>query len=533
MTSSIFTFFGLRENPFSVGPDPRFMVLHPAVQAAWDDLLYGVRNRKGLILLTGEVGTGKTTLVRSLIEWLRSHKSPSALVVNSHLDSADLLDVILANFSILCSSPHRSDKLTALNRWLTQRYDARQIPVLIVDEAQGLVPRVLEEIRLLLNMETPSEKLLQIVLAGQPELENKLRTAEFYLIRQRIAVRCRTSRLNAEQTRVYVEQRLRLAGGGMGQAIFAPETIEAIHHYSRGIPRVINLLCEHSLINAYADSRRPVHKEAIAEVAREFQCEPLRPGMADRTTSEVTLPSLREERVFAPVAQFDPLLSPPDSGSAGTPDSVVPNSAVPRADLARHKFSTAEALSKQTRTSAPRRAADAPLGAASQSAAQEPLSFKQEAARARSAIFRLCLIGAQALQHAYKASVAACAATARQIWEMRSELRGKTLGTGQPAGARRRIATRVYLLSKQAALGTRMASFAALSWSRQHFPIPAWLHSFGRDWDRMVNDFRRWVARSPKQGSPPPRLPERRGPERRLSEGRSHSSGLRRSAVQK
>src|SRR5882762_9498760 len=167
--STIFSFFGLRENPFKINPDPRFLYATDQTRAASDELAYAISTRKGLILLTGEVGTGKT-----------------ALIFNSHIQPEHLLDFILNDFGVPCTSKLKSEKLMALNRWLLERYRADQTPVLIVDEAQGLDPSALEEIRLLLNFETPREKLLQIVLAGQPELQEKLKRHELRQLRQRI-----------------------------------------------------------------------------------------------------------------------------------------------------------------------------------------------------------------------------------------------------------------------------------------------------------------------------------------------------------
>ena len=193
--STIFSFFGLRENPFKINPDPRFLYATDQTRAASDELAYAISTRKGLILLTGEVGTGKTMLIRHLLDWLTEQKMPTALIFNSHIQPEHLLDFILNDFGVPCASKLKSAKLMALNHWLLERYRADQTPVLIVDEAQGLDPSALEEIRLLLNFETPREKLLQIVLAGQPELQEKLKRHELRQLRQRITVRCTTAPL--------------------------------------------------------------------------------------------------------------------------------------------------------------------------------------------------------------------------------------------------------------------------------------------------------------------------------------------------
>src|SRR5580698_4268184 len=178
-------FFGLRENPFNANPDPRYLFLTQQTQEALDEMTYGIHARKGLILLTGEVGTGKTTLINRLLDWLRQQKTPTAFIFNSHLETGHLFDFILADFEVPFDSRSGGNALMRLNQWLIERYRAGDTPVLIVDEAQGLPVRVLEEIRLLLNLETPHEKLLQIVLAGQPELEERLKRHDLRQLKQR------------------------------------------------------------------------------------------------------------------------------------------------------------------------------------------------------------------------------------------------------------------------------------------------------------------------------------------------------------
>ena len=270
MSYTIFDFFGLRENPFKINPDPRFLFITDQARATAAELVYAIRTRKGLIVLTGEVGTGKTMLIRRLLDWLAEQKMPTALIFNSRIKPEHLLDFILSDFAIPCASNRKSEKLLALHQWLLERYRAAQTPVLIVDEAQGLDPATLEEIRLLLNFETPREKLLQIVLAGQPELEIKLKRHELRQLRQRITIRCRTAPLTLEETYGYIRERLRVAGAN-GNPIFAPDAVGCIYAYSRGIPRVINVLCEHSLINACADGVGSISPDAVERAARECQ----------------------------------------------------------------------------------------------------------------------------------------------------------------------------------------------------------------------------------------------------------------------
>ncbi len=263
------SFFGLRENPFNVNPDPRFLYLTPQTQEALAELTYGIHNRKGLILLTGEVGTGKTTLINCLLDWLRHRKTPTAFIFNSHLSVKHLFEFILSDFGIAIDIQLESNMLMRLSTWLIECFRAGKSPVLIVDEAQGLSLKLLEEIRLLLNLETASEKLLQIVLAGQPELEGKLKRPELRQLRQRITIRCTTRPFTLEESHGYITERLRI-GGALGDPIFASDAMDAVHFYSQGIPRVINLLCEHALINAYVENIRLVPARMVDEAAREF-----------------------------------------------------------------------------------------------------------------------------------------------------------------------------------------------------------------------------------------------------------------------
>lgn len=270
------SFFGLKANPFNVNPDPRFLFVTQHTREALACLAYGIQNRKGFMLLTGEVGTGKTTILNKLMEWLRTQRVSSAFVFNPRLEVIQFFDFMFADFGIPCKSRDKSQFLLKLNHWLLERYQAREAAVLIVDEAQNLSSEMLEEIRLLTNLETSTEKLLQIILSGQPELEQKLKLPELRQLRQRITLRCRTHSLSGDETGAYIEQRLKIAGAN-GLPIFTPESIEVVSKYSQGIPRVINLLCEHSLINAFVEQKKPIPPDIVEEVAREFQLDEVPP----------------------------------------------------------------------------------------------------------------------------------------------------------------------------------------------------------------------------------------------------------------
>lgn len=284
-------FFGLKDNPFNVNPDPRYLFLTKQIEETLSSLMYGIQTRKGIITLVGEVGTGKTTLVNRLLEWLRQGPTKTAFLFNSRLNSTQFFDFVLAEFEIHCESSSKSKQLMKLNQWLVDRFRAGETTILIIDEAQNLTFPVLEEIRLLTNLETSTEKLLQIVLSGQPEFEEKLNLPQLRQLRQRVMIRCKTGPLTKEETHAYILERLRIAGAVTnGQPIFSPAAIENIHVYSLGIPRVVNLLCEHALINAYAEQQRPVPPKIIEDIAREFQLdvvEPIAPPESLRTSAEL------------------------------------------------------------------------------------------------------------------------------------------------------------------------------------------------------------------------------------------------------
>ncbi len=284
------SFFALKENPFNVNPDPRYLFLTKQIEEALSGLMYGIQTRKGFITLTGEVGTGKTTLVNRLLDWLHLKRTKTAFLFNSRMNSSQLFDFILAEFDIQCDNRSKSQQLMKLNHWLLDRYRSGETAVLIVDEAQNLTFPVLEEIRLLTNLETSTEKLLQIVLSGQPELEDKLKLPQLRQLRQRITLRCRTMPMSDDQTHDYIQERLRIAGAPAQSSIFSAKAMDAVHLYSMGIPRVINLLCEHALINSFVDQKQVVEPKVIEDVAREFQLdevEPIAPPASARQDGDV------------------------------------------------------------------------------------------------------------------------------------------------------------------------------------------------------------------------------------------------------
>jgi len=263
-------FFGLRANPFNANPDPRYLFLTRHTEEALACLTYGVSSRKGFVLLTGEVGTGKTTLVNKLLEFLRAQRTPTAFIFNSRMDVTQFLEYMMADFGIVCESKSKSQIMLKLNNWLLDRYRAGETAVLIVDEAQNLGDDLLEEIRLMTNLETSTEKLLQIVLVGQPELEQKLKQPQLRQLRQRFTLRAKTHALTLEETKSYIAQRLRIAGCERSQ-VFGDEALARIHLYAGGIPRLINLICEHCLVGAFVERVKTVTAEAVDSVASDFE----------------------------------------------------------------------------------------------------------------------------------------------------------------------------------------------------------------------------------------------------------------------
>lgn len=262
-------FFGLRENPFNVNPDPRYLYLTGRIQEALACLIYGIQARKGFVLLTGEVGTGKTTVLNKLLEWCRQEQISTAFMFNPRLSELEFFDFMMAGFGIPCESTLKSRALMKLNQWLLEQHQIGSRVVLIVDEAQNLSPQMLEEIRLLTNLEISTAKLLQIVLAGQPELEDKVNDPQLRQLRQRITLWAKTGPLTLLETQGYIKQRLRMAGS-TGEEIFSSEAIEAVHHHAGGIPRITNLLCEHALISAFVEHSKTVSEKIVEDVARDF-----------------------------------------------------------------------------------------------------------------------------------------------------------------------------------------------------------------------------------------------------------------------
>ena len=256
--------FKLREKPFNVTPDPHFLYMSPSHQEAFANLLYGVRERKGFILVTGEVGTGKTTLCRAFLENL-DDTTAAAYIFNPKLGPKQLIKTINDEFGIQYNADDTKDLIDKLNRFLIQKKAERKKVIVLIDEAQNLSKTVLEQLRLLSNLETSKEKLLQIILVGQPELAEMLDSHDLRQIGQRISLRYQIAPLSLKETQEYIQYRLNIASQKRAP-LFDPAAIRRIYAHSRGIPRVINIACDRALLTAFGMNRQRVTGR-IADIA--------------------------------------------------------------------------------------------------------------------------------------------------------------------------------------------------------------------------------------------------------------------------
>jgi general secretion pathway protein A len=274
MYEHVFHYFGLRENPFHISPDPRFFHSTRAHASALANLQMGVDTRQGFIVVSGEAGTGKTILLHHFLDWLKSRQQSSCYIFQCQLKAFELFESVLQDFGVPCDSRRKGDQVAALKQWLVRRHALSDSPVLVIDEAQAISIRTLDRLRMLLNLETPAGKLLQVVLAGQPELEEKLRRPELRQLHQRIVFRCVLGALSMEETAEYVDARL-AACGAKDTKLFPDESVEAVHIYSEGIPRVVNLLCEHAMLRAFGEKQCMITPDTIRRVATTFEFGPL------------------------------------------------------------------------------------------------------------------------------------------------------------------------------------------------------------------------------------------------------------------
>ena len=262
-------FFGLREPPFSLTPDPRFLWLSETHEEGLASLFYGITRRKGFILLTGEIGAGKTTLLRATLEKIPEGTETALILNTADLSPLDLLRLIAAEFGLEPGST-KADLLIAMNRFLLERLAAGLDTVLVIDEAQNLSLQALEEVRLLSNLETDTSKLLQIVLTGQPELRDKLAAPELRQLRQRIAIEHHVDSLAPGEVEPYLRHRIEVAGGKY-ENLFEEGVAPVFYTATGGCPRLISLLADRSLLASYANQSRPVPREIVERKAEQIQ----------------------------------------------------------------------------------------------------------------------------------------------------------------------------------------------------------------------------------------------------------------------
>jgi len=265
-------FFGFSESPFSLSPDPAFFFRSDQHEEALANLVYGVQSRKGFIVLTGEVGTGKTTMLECLRDYLEAQYIEFAFLFNSRLNTEQFFEMIAYDLDLPCTRTSKTEVLFALNQLLVEQAQDGRTVVLIVDEAHNLDWEVLEEIRLLGNLENRNGKLLQIILSGQPELDRKLDAPNLRQLKQRIVLRCTLQPFTLREATEYIESRL-LKAGMTDQTVFSEELMAEIHLRAQGIPRVINAICDNLLLTAFAMERRICNVDMLDEVCRDMRLE--------------------------------------------------------------------------------------------------------------------------------------------------------------------------------------------------------------------------------------------------------------------
>ena len=254
-------FYGLKEKPFNLTPDPRFFFLSENHREAFEHLLYGVKEREGFVLITGEVGTGKTLLCRSLLDKIDTASTDTALILNPALSELELLQSVVADFGVQPGATKR-ELLDGLDAFLLRQHAQNRHSILIIDEAQNLTPAALEEIRMLSNFETEKEKLLQIIFLGQIELKQKISLPQLRQLNQRISVRYHINALKEEEVPRYIQHRLMVAGS-QGDITFTPGALREIYSYSQGIPRLVNLVADRSLLAGYAEQSREIQLGSV------------------------------------------------------------------------------------------------------------------------------------------------------------------------------------------------------------------------------------------------------------------------------
>jgi len=257
-------FYGLKTRPFEITPDPKFLYLSENHREGLAHLTYAVRERKGFTVITGEVGTGKTTLVQTLLSKMNGD-TRAAYLFNPKLGATDFIHYICEDLGMKTQKKSKGQYLAQLHKYLLDCYTRNENVVLIIDEAHTVDPNILEEVRLLTNLETPKSKLLQVILVGQPELNDVLNSPQFRQLKQRVSLRYHLQPLNIEETKEFIKKRLRISGTP-NLDIFTPKAISEIYRYSKGIPRLINIVCDNALLTGYAMDQKVIGHKIIREV---------------------------------------------------------------------------------------------------------------------------------------------------------------------------------------------------------------------------------------------------------------------------
>ncbi|OFV90478.1 MAG: hypothetical protein A3G76_02890 [Acidobacteria bacterium RIFCSPLOWO2_12_FULL_65_11] len=296
------SFYGLGEPPFELTSNPRFLFFTPQHREALSNLEYGLSSSKALTVLIGEAGTGKTTLLHAALESERCRGVRTVLLSNPRLTRAEFIETLASQFELGARAEQsKASLLEGLETVLRERRRRGEITALVVDEAQSLSNELLEEVRLLANMETPTEKLLPLVLAGQPELAGRLNEPELRQLKQRVALRCQLAPLTLQETAAYISSRIRTAGGETTR-LFTREAVTLIHDHSHGIPRTTSVICDNALVHGFALSKQPVTREIVLDVCRDFD---LRGGVP--TSSLENIPAERASSTSAgPVGAAGP-----------------------------------------------------------------------------------------------------------------------------------------------------------------------------------------------------------------------------------
>jgi type II secretory pathway predicted ATPase ExeA len=303
------SFFGLREKPFELTANPRYLFFTGQHREALSNLEYGLSSAKAITVLIGEAGTGKTTLLRAALESERCQQVRAVFIHNPTLTRNEFVEILAHELQLgSTAGQSKASLLGAIEKDLRERRDAGQITALVVDEAQGLSDELLEEIRLLANIEVPTAKLLPLVLAGQPKLAERLNLPQLRQLKQRVALRCQLGPLTLEETASYIVARIKTAGGETTR-VFTRDAVRQIHESSGGIARTISVMCDNALISGFALGRQPVDREIVLDVCRDFDL-PRKVDAEPDAEGKVARVSQNESpvtRADGGVLEFDPV----------------------------------------------------------------------------------------------------------------------------------------------------------------------------------------------------------------------------------